>query len=205
MNYPEAAQLFSIGELMAFLQSTSSVYAEKCIGVVPVLWTYPPSKLHEAGASYGLSIDKFSSNVLFTFLEWRKDGVEWMNDSNLNQVCMDTKATCFQDPSPAHAEAAVYRQAVSGTGLAWRLFLCSWSEKNWSHILRSPLERQQLIAKYKNSFKCLNHISSVAQHNSSNLCSCQFWHLIWFYEPCCPSTNRFVLLTWKWVFPSIKA
>lgn len=68
MNYPETSQ-FSIRELMAFLQGTFSVYAEKCIWAIPVLDTYPPSKLHEAGASYGLSIDKFNSNALFTFLE----------------------------------------------------------------------------------------------------------------------------------------
>lgn len=69
MNYPETAQFFSIRELVAFLQGTSSVYAEKYIWAIPVLCTYPPSKLHEASASYGPSIDKFNPNALFTFLE----------------------------------------------------------------------------------------------------------------------------------------
>lgn len=89
--------------------------------------------------------------------------------------------------------------------LAWRLFLCSWPAKIGLRFCGVHWKDSSWSLNVRTHFTALNHISFVAQHNSSNLCSCQFWHLIWFYQLCCPSTNRLVLLTWKWVFPSIKA
>lgn len=181
---------------MASLQSTSSVYAEKGIWAIPVLCTCPLGKLQEVGASYGLSIDKFNSNCHSHFLSEGKmvlDG--WMTVPR-------TRSAGIQRPPVFRAPARPI-QTLLCTGrlswaqvLAWRLFLSSWPEKNGLWFCEVHWKDSSWLLNVRTHFTALNHISFVAQHNfCSNLCSCQFWHPIWFYEPCWPSMNRFVLLT----------
>lgn len=102
---------------------------------------------------------------------------------------------CFQYHIPAHAEAAVCMWAVQGVGHGWRLFLYGWPGQTDPVFCKAHWKDSRQSINSGTPFTALNYISFGAQYNSSNLCSCKFQQLIWFYKPCPPTVNSAFCLT----------
>lgn len=142
INYPETAQLFSIRELVAFFQRTSSACAQKYIWLISALCTY---QLGLSSMRQGLRLLYPLSNSILGYhshlIDEGKLALDaWMMATWTGSAWI-TRPLCFQHATLVHAEDAVYRWAVLGTGHGLKAVLIWLTWTKWSQTLRRPLER----------------------------------------------------------------
>lgn len=129
---------------------------------------------------------------------------EWMTVT-WTRLCMNRRHPVFSTPSQPTKKLLGTAGPSRGQVMAWGLFLYSWPGRMGLRFCEVHWKDGSQSINSGTPFSALKHISVGALDNSSNLCCCQFQHLIWSYKPCPASVNHFVLLTWKWMSPVNKS